>query len=73
MFREPNKFERRIGLYGDWRVALVDVIAAYRDWIGQQNLLDSRYARRIERILDTIQTTTSTSPSSPSSRAASPS
>ncbi len=36
-------------------MALVDVIAAYRDWIGQQNLLDSRYARRIERILETIQ------------------
>ncbi|KAA3625731.1 MAG: GTPase [Proteobacteria bacterium] len=55
MIREPNKFEHRIGLYGDWRVAVVDAISEYRDWLGQNNLLDTQNAGRIEQLLETIQ------------------
>lgn len=55
MEREINKFERRIGLYGDWRVAVVDAIAEYRDWLRQQNLLDSQATHRIGQILESIQ------------------
>ncbi len=55
MDREINKFERRIGLYGDWRVAVVDAISEYRDWLRQQNLLDSQATHRIGQILDSIQ------------------
>ncbi len=55
MSRETNKFERRISLYGDWRVALVDAIGEYRDWLRQQNLLDAQAVHRIGQILDSIQ------------------
>ncbi|GJL82798.1 MAG: hypothetical protein DHS20C01_24320 [marine bacterium B5-7] len=55
MNREPNKLERRISLYGDWRVSLADTIAEYRDWLTQQNLLDAQAAHRIGQILDSIQ------------------
>ncbi len=55
MVEESNKFERRISLYGDWRVTLVDAISEYRDFLQRQNLIDAQSMHRITQILDSIQ------------------
>lgn len=55
MNQEPNKFERRIGLYGDWRMSVVEAISEYRDWLREQNLLDTQAVHRIGQILDSVQ------------------
>jgi hypothetical protein len=55
MKQESSKFEKRINLYGDWRIALVESISEYRDWLKQNGLLDSQSLQRISQVLDSIQ------------------
>ncbi len=55
MVVETNKFERRISLYGDWRMSLVESLSEYRDLLIENNLIDGRSRTRISQLLDSIQ------------------
>ncbi len=55
MTRDSSKLERRISLYGDWRVALVDAISEYREWLEHNGLIDAQSMHRLGELLDSIQ------------------
>ena len=55
MVVETNKFERRINLYGDWRMSLAEALSDYRDLIVENNIVDSRSRSRVDQLLDSIQ------------------